>query len=182
MGALRRGPCLAPRGKLQQAAAQLEQTVEADPHSFWPHFSLGVCLFRLGRYAEAVHSFGVCVALAPDKPECYYNCGLAHAALDQDKKARCDYNRALRLDPSLAAACTTGACSPPRRPLWSGRGRPEAGLDERFGDGPGLLWPGAGPVEAEEAAGSAGKPRSRPATSTRHAAARALRDEIAAGR
>jgi serine/threonine protein kinase/tetratricopeptide (TPR) repeat protein len=98
------GRALLHAGKLPEAAAVLQEAVQAHPASFWANFLLGVAQFRRGRHAEAVHCFGVCIALAPRRAECYYNRGLAQSALGQDAAALGDYNRALQFDPGLAAA------------------------------------------------------------------------------
>ena len=39
--------------------------------------------YRLGRFDDAVDAFRVCIALAPETAECFYNRALAHAALGQ---------------------------------------------------------------------------------------------------
>ena len=91
-------------GKLEQAATELARVCDADPGSFWPNFSAGVCAYRRKRYGEAVHAFGICIALAPRTAECYYNRSLAHAAAGQPEQALHDCDRALELDPNLAAA------------------------------------------------------------------------------
>jgi tetratricopeptide (TPR) repeat protein len=46
----------------------------------------------------------VCVALAPETAECYYNHGLAENALGRRDRARADYDQALQLDASYADA------------------------------------------------------------------------------
>lgn len=91
-------------GEEIQALEELRRVVRAEPQDFWANFYRGRCAYRLERYEEALNAFSVCVALAPRQAECYYNRGLAHAALRQTSEAQLDYNRALQLDPSLTAA------------------------------------------------------------------------------
>jgi tetratricopeptide (TPR) repeat protein len=88
-------------GELAAAANELEKALEITPDAFWPNFHLGACRFRQGRHAEALRVFSVCVALAPKSAECYYNRGLAFAALGEVRRALGDYGRALRRGPGL---------------------------------------------------------------------------------
>jgi tetratricopeptide (TPR) repeat protein len=92
------------RGELEQAAQELECAIDLRPQDFWANFYRGVCAYRRQQYGEAVHSFGVCTALAPTSPECYYNRGLAQAAWGKKRRAMADYDRALTLAPDLVAA------------------------------------------------------------------------------
>jgi Flp pilus assembly protein TadD len=93
-------------GRLAEAAAEMERAVGLQPQGFWPNFYQGACALRRGKYAEAVSCFRVCISLAPDRAECYYNRGLAwdRQGPDQAAAALHDYDRALELDPTLAAA------------------------------------------------------------------------------
>ncbi|TMQ35162.1 MAG: tetratricopeptide repeat protein [Planctomycetota bacterium] len=91
-------------GDLEQAAEELAHATEIRPHDFWANFYGGVCAYRRDRFADAVHSFGVAIALAPASPECYYNRALAYAAWGKNDRALRDYDRALALAPGLAAA------------------------------------------------------------------------------
>src|SRR5262249_30854507 len=91
-------------GNLALAAAELQRALELRPQDFWPNFYQGLCAYRLRRYGDAVTAFCVCVALAPGEAECYFNRALARAALGSTGLALQDYDRALQLDPALAAA------------------------------------------------------------------------------
>jgi serine/threonine protein kinase/Tfp pilus assembly protein PilF len=95
-------------GDAQGAFAQLEKSLELKPDDFWASFHMGHCARILGRPNEAVVAYSVCLALAPDSAWCYYNRGLSlldignlDRALD---RARRDFDRALAVDPHLAAA------------------------------------------------------------------------------
>src|SRR5205085_9796284 len=59
---------------------------------------------RTGRFADAVAAFRACIALEPQRAECYYNRALATAALKDPQNALRDFDRALELNPELAAA------------------------------------------------------------------------------
>jgi tetratricopeptide (TPR) repeat protein len=98
------GRSLLRSGALRQAAAQFERALDVYPQDFWLNFYQGLCAYRLQRYQGALRYFHACVVLAPNSPECFYNRGLAHAALGQTDPAMHDYDRALRLNPVLAGA------------------------------------------------------------------------------
>jgi serine/threonine protein kinase/Flp pilus assembly protein TadD len=98
------GQSLLRSGELEWATEELEQATDLRPQDFWANFYRGVCAYRRKHYAEAVHSFGVAIALAPASAECYYNRALAYAAWGKKGQALGDYNRALALAPRLGAA------------------------------------------------------------------------------
>jgi tetratricopeptide (TPR) repeat protein len=96
------GRSLLASSDLVQARAAFERALALRPQDFWPNFHQGICAFRQGHYQDAVNAFRVCVALVPDRAECFYNRALAHAALGHTAEASRDYERALQLDPGLA--------------------------------------------------------------------------------
>ncbi len=51
-----------------------------------------------------MNAFRVCIALAPDSAECFYNRARAYHALDRLDLALTDYDRALRISPRLTDA------------------------------------------------------------------------------
>src|SRR5262249_10938957 len=53
---------------------------------------------------EAVLAFSVCVGAAPGNAACFHNRALALTGLGRAREALADYDRALRLEPTLAAA------------------------------------------------------------------------------
>ncbi len=97
------GRLLLATGNLAEAEADFERALALRPQDFWSNFHQGVCAFRLGRHQDALSAFRICVALAPDRAECFYNCALAHAALGHTADAERYYRSALALDPTLAA-------------------------------------------------------------------------------
>jgi tetratricopeptide (TPR) repeat protein len=97
------GRVLLASGDFAQAEDAFERALALRPQDLWPNFHQGVCAFRLGRYQDALSAFRVCVALAPDRAECFYNCAMAHAALGHTVQAERDYGRAVSLDPTLAS-------------------------------------------------------------------------------
>jgi tetratricopeptide (TPR) repeat protein len=91
-------------GDLRRAAGEFERALELRPQDFWPNFYRGLCAYHLGRFDDAVNAFSICVALAPEAAECYFNRASAREALGQADLARRDYGRALELDRSLTEA------------------------------------------------------------------------------
>jgi serine/threonine protein kinase/tetratricopeptide (TPR) repeat protein len=91
-------------GDVAEAAEAFDRAVELRPHDFWPWYGKGVCAHRRKRSGEAATAFTVCVVLSPDNPACYHNRGLARAAAGDVAGALRDCDRALQLDPRLAAA------------------------------------------------------------------------------
>jgi serine/threonine protein kinase/Tfp pilus assembly protein PilF len=91
-------------GRLADAAAHFEQAVNLEPQAFWPNFYLAICAYRGQQFDLALNGFSACVALAPQRAECYYNRALAHAAVGNIERAIADDGRALDLDPTLATA------------------------------------------------------------------------------
>jgi serine/threonine protein kinase/tetratricopeptide (TPR) repeat protein len=91
-------------GAYDQADHHFKAAVDAEPKELWPNFYHGRAAYELKQYEEALTAFAVCVALAHQAPWCYYNRGLANAQLGLGDSARRDFNRALELDPHLAAA------------------------------------------------------------------------------
>jgi serine/threonine protein kinase len=91
-------------GDDERALAEFRRAVREEPQNFWANFYRGRCAYRLHRYDEALNAFSVCIALAPTRAECFYNRGLVYTALGQTPDALTDYDRALRVDPTLTAA------------------------------------------------------------------------------
>jgi serine/threonine protein kinase/Tfp pilus assembly protein PilF len=88
-------------GDLVRAAAEFQTALEIRPQDFWPNFYQGLCVYQLGRFEDAIDAFRVCIALAPETAECYYNRALAYEAAGDKARALRDYTRALDLDRSM---------------------------------------------------------------------------------
>jgi tetratricopeptide (TPR) repeat protein len=103
------GRALLRSGNLESAAAEVGRAVRLQPQGLWPNFYQGLCAYHLGRYADAVTSYSVCIGAVPVPPEgpstaaarCFYNRALAFAALGRTEEALRDYDQALHLDPAL---------------------------------------------------------------------------------
>jgi tetratricopeptide (TPR) repeat protein len=92
-------------GDLERAATELRLAVRLQPQGLWPNFYQGLCACHLGRYADAVTAYSVCIGAAPEAAGClFYNRALAFDALGRTEQALADYDQALQLDPTLAVA------------------------------------------------------------------------------
>jgi serine/threonine protein kinase/Flp pilus assembly protein TadD len=98
------GRSLLEANDLDGAFQHLRQAQILEPHGFWPNFYQGLCAYRLGRHADALTAFGVCIGASPGMAAAYYNRALAYTALKSPQEALTDYDAALRLDSNLAAA------------------------------------------------------------------------------
>lgn len=102
------GRMLLRAGKLEQAREIFEQATQLEPGAFWPHFHLALCAYRCQRFEEALRAASICVALSPQRAECFFNRGLCLQALGQTDAAERDFTRATELDPNLGAATQSG--------------------------------------------------------------------------
>jgi eukaryotic-like serine/threonine-protein kinase len=91
-------------GNYEQAAVEFARAVELEPDAFWPNFYGTLCAYRRERFDEALNGAFVCVALAPNRPECFYNRALCQQAVKHDAQAIGDFTRALALDPQFGLA------------------------------------------------------------------------------
>ena len=88
---------------------ELTEAVNHDPGAFWPNLYLARCDYRLGNLDAALTAASVCVALQPDADACYYNRALIRKAQGDGDAAMADFDRALRLDSTSAAALVDAA-------------------------------------------------------------------------
>lgn len=98
------GRSLLRAGRFQEAAEHFRQGLDRRPQDFWPNFYLGLCEYRLRHFLAAESAFSIAIALAPSRPEGYFNRALAAEGLGHIDQASRDYSHALELDPNLAAA------------------------------------------------------------------------------
>jgi tetratricopeptide (TPR) repeat protein len=91
-------------GEHALAARQFQQAVDLEPRDFWPNSYQGLCSYKLGRFEEALTAFRVCIALARDPAECYFNRALTYEALGRNDQALLDYTRAIHCDGRLTGA------------------------------------------------------------------------------
>jgi serine/threonine protein kinase/tetratricopeptide (TPR) repeat protein len=91
-------------GDFGEADRYFLAAIDAEPTELWSNLYHGRAAYELKDFEEAVSAFAVCIALAHEKPWCYYNRGLAYLHLARPEAARRDFDRALELNPHLAAA------------------------------------------------------------------------------
>ncbi len=102
------GRSLMTAGSLEAAAVEFDRATDLEPQDLWAQFSRGICAYRLRHHDTALRAFDVCVALAPDTAQCYYNRARAHAALGHAEMARRDDEHARRLADGTVLALGTG--------------------------------------------------------------------------
>ena len=69
-----------------------------------PTSTRGCAPYKLGRFEDALDAFRVCISLADNPAECYFNRALAYEALGRNDDAVADYTRALQCDDRLTGA------------------------------------------------------------------------------
>jgi tetratricopeptide (TPR) repeat protein len=91
-------------GDLKAAATELRKACALEPAGFWPQFYAGTCAYRGANYQDAVTAFSVCIGSPEANAVCFYNRGLAYAAMARHEQAVNDYGHALAMDPTMAPA------------------------------------------------------------------------------
>ncbi len=92
------GVALAQTGRLEQALAQLNFAVRADPDYSDSYNNLGLVLSQLGRAADSINSFHEAIHRRPQFPEPYNNLGIALTKQGRGEEALAAYRKALELD------------------------------------------------------------------------------------
>ncbi len=88
------GRWLARGGRAAEARDAFQAAVDLAPNEFWPQYQLMRCLFDNKQFEPALVAASVCVALEPQRGECFYNRGLSQEALSHRPEARRDFERA----------------------------------------------------------------------------------------
>jgi tetratricopeptide (TPR) repeat protein len=113
------GRALMQDGDLEAAAAQLKRALANERGGLWPNFYLGICNYRLGRFAESAQNFTVCTTLSPSAG-CFFNRALAYAGLGSPELALRDVEQARELDVEFARAALNQAAADWQRALDGG--------------------------------------------------------------
>lgn len=92
------------REELVLSMDDLRTALAIDPEFPDAHFGMGVVLYELGRYLNALKSFNRAIALKPDNPEAYYRRAMAHEQLRDDVSALGDLDAAIELNDRYADA------------------------------------------------------------------------------
>jgi serine/threonine protein kinase/Flp pilus assembly protein TadD len=91
-------------GRYGPAVPLLEAATRKDPTAPWAWFLLAQCHDGLGRDADAIACYGVCLALQPDAHPVWFNRGLAHLRRGDYRNALADFDRAIALQGDVADA------------------------------------------------------------------------------
>ena len=112
-----RGQVLAHSGKVDEAQAEFEQALTADPYNIQALYGRGLIYQGRGQHQQAIDDFTAASGLSPQKAEPLVGRATSYLALDKAKQAATDLDEAVQADPSNVAA-------------WSARGQ----AYERLGD------------------------------------------------
>ncbi|SED93511.1 tetratricopeptide repeat protein [Bradyrhizobium erythrophlei] len=112
-----RGQMLAHSGKVDEAQAEFEQALTADPYNIQALYGRGLIYQGRGQHQQAIDDFTAASGLSPQKAEPLVGRATSYLALDKAKQAVSDLDEAVQADPSNVAA-------------WSARGQ----AYERLGD------------------------------------------------
>lgn len=91
-------------GRVDDAIAQLQAFVEANPDSFEGNNFLGVALAQAKRAPEAVGFLQRATQLHPRSAQAHYNFGLALLGNQQLEQARSEFQAALKIEPEYSQA------------------------------------------------------------------------------
>jgi len=92
------------QGKPQEALAQLELRIAAEPRDVQLRFLRGVAQADAGQQTEAIQSFIALIEQYPELPEPYNNLAVIYAAQNQLDKARAALENAVRVHPGYGTA------------------------------------------------------------------------------
>jgi protein O-GlcNAc transferase len=94
----------AQRGHHKESEILLRQAARVNPRSGEVHANRGNVLRELGRFAEAIASYDLALALRPDYPNALNGRAIALAALGRFEEALTDYDKSLALDRNFIMA------------------------------------------------------------------------------
>ncbi len=89
------------RGQWERAAEILRELLQAHPDRADIRLNLGVALYSMGKFGEAMAEFEQVVAQAPDMAAGWANLGAAANQLGHIQRAEEALTRAVQLDPTL---------------------------------------------------------------------------------
>jgi tetratricopeptide (TPR) repeat protein len=84
---------------LTGAEALYRQALEADNYYFPAQLNLGILMFKMGRFDEAIRDCTRAVSLNPNHPSAHFHLGNAYYAKMWWEEAFVEYERVLGLDP-----------------------------------------------------------------------------------
>jgi Tfp pilus assembly protein PilF len=102
-----RGQVLARSGKADEALAEFDQALTADPYNIQALYGRGLIYQGKGQHQQAVEDFTAANGLSPQKVEPLLARATSYLALDKANEAAGDLDEAVQADPSSSAAWTT---------------------------------------------------------------------------
>jgi len=101
-GALRlRGTYLYLANSMEQAIADLEESLKLDPENIQTHIKLASCLLEKGELEPSLELFDRAAMISSDDPDLYYHRAHIKFMLNQYEDAIEDYKKSAELDPSF---------------------------------------------------------------------------------
>jgi len=95
------GTCLKEMGRYDEAIAELEKAVDADPQDYMNYNLLGFCFYQLKQYEKAIAVFNKAVEINPGSAIDYASIGSNLRELGKFSDAITMYQMALSIDPTL---------------------------------------------------------------------------------
>jgi len=91
-------------GQTERAAELFKRAIKLNSTVPPVHRNVGMALFELKRFREALASYDKAIALKPDYAECYNSRGLALQELKRPAEALVAYDKAIALSPKFSEA------------------------------------------------------------------------------
>ncbi len=92
------------KGRLDEAMAHYQKTLEANPEYADAHINLGRALLQKGLPDEAISHYRKAIDIKPRYAEAHYNLGIALLQKEQVDEAIAHYRKALEINPAYADA------------------------------------------------------------------------------
>ncbi|MEI7855922.1 MAG: tetratricopeptide repeat protein [Methanomicrobiales archaeon] len=96
---IRQATGLAEQGMHNEALALLRTAIRQDPNNAGAWYNLGVTVYALGNYRDAVNAFGQAADIDPDFADAWFNKGIALVHLDKYPEALRAFDRGLKIEP-----------------------------------------------------------------------------------
>lgn len=91
------------QSRYEEALEDLEQARKLDAENEVYCYNIGLCLYCMGKYEDAIGSFSQALALKPDYTDSLCQRGAAYAHLEKYDQAEADIRRAGELKPGISA-------------------------------------------------------------------------------
>ena len=104
-----RAQLLARMGRTDEAVAEYDEAIAADPHHSEYHLERAELYRRQGRFELAIADYSAAIAAGPPYPEPYYNRADLNFELGEMENAVTDFTRVLDLDPTMVDALANRA-------------------------------------------------------------------------